>query len=93
MTPEEIILDILRDAARKGERCPTNGRLRVLAKQRGLTNGVPVDCIPSELAHRGLCRSEVYSQNWRVVEIDGMRTQECPRGGEPYKVIDRRRKP
>lgn len=91
LTPTKIeaarafVLAMLRDAAAAGLRCPANHEIRAAAYAHGLT--FPIECYPSELAYAGRIRVEVYARNWRVVEIDGLRTMEPPRGGEPYKVI------
>lgn len=87
MSARDVVLDMLRTAAREGRRCPTNPELRDALHKQGL--GLSVSAIPPALARDGLLRIEVYSKNWRVVEVDGFRTAEDPRGGEPYKVIEK----
>lgn len=81
----QFVLSELRRAARQGLRCPTNAELRDMAVSAGVrptANGYP-----SDLAYLRKCRVEVYGQNWRVVEIDGMRTAEYKPGAVPYVVI------
>lgn len=90
MTSEPAALEavpaLLRAAATAGERCPTDPEIG--DHLYGLGLNYPADARPSALAARGLLRSEVYARNWRVVEIDGMRTKEPPTGGAPYRIID-----
>lgn len=88
MCAVRAVLGILRDAASRGARCPTNEDLRQQLWAIGLT--MPAYAHPAELAYAKHIRVEVYGRNYRVVEIDGMRTAEPPEGGQPYLVIDRR---
>lgn len=78
-------LSILRAAANKGERCPTNDELRRQLYELGHT--LSSDAHPAELAYEGLIKVEVYGRNYRVIEIEGKRTAEAPPGWEPYLVI------
>ena len=86
---QDFVLGYLRGFAKRGERCPTNPEILNHCREHGLT--MPANMYPSALANRGLLRSEVYGTNWRVIEIDDYRTAERPGGGEPYKVIDKRK--
>lgn len=80
-------LEVLRGYAKRGERCPTNEQLsRDLMKQFG--HPLSHWHAPAELAYLGLLRTEVYAKNYRVIEIDGMRTAEEPAGRKPYLVIE-----
>jgi len=75
MTPEEErVFAELVAAARSGERCPTNGEMRAAA------------FVVPDLCALGAVRSEIYANNYRVVEIllgdhAGLRTKEFPLGG------------
>lgn len=80
----EDVLAILRDAASRGERCPTNPEIRTILGE------LPSHLIPSELAYDGHCVVEVYGKNWRVVEIDGKRTMACPHSQYCYRRIEKR---
>lgn len=86
MAAQDFILTLLRDAARNSRRCPTNDEVANALIGAGYGNTLNV----SLLARRGLFRIEVYAYNWRVVEIDGMRTAPCPHkhSVRPYRVID-----
>ena len=84
MTPKlHVLFQRLCDCAIRGERCPTADQLA----------GLPP---PSELAHAGKIRIEVFARNWRVVTIltgphAGKSTMRDPagvRGAKPYRVID-----
>ena len=85
----DAVLAELRAAARAGRRCPTNADLRWALRKRGLT--LRADCLPSALAYAGVLRVEVSGRNWRVVQIDGHRTAENPKGHHTYLTIDRLR--
>ena len=92
MAPVEAVLDILRAAATNKERCPMNEQIIMMLKDQGY-GGLPWGLRPSELARLGYIRVEIYSHNWRVVEIDGLRTAEPPRKigvppVKPHKVLD-----
>lgn len=73
------LLDWLREVARNGARCPTNPEIGA--------RGFGTNTLPS-LARAGLLKLEIYQKNWRVIEIDGMRTEEPPECGKPYMTID-----
>lgn len=93
--PQEIfdaVFAILVDAAARGARCPTSDNIAYCLEKRGFTHG-GTGIVP-DLAEVGRIKIEVYSLNWRVVEIcegehKGERTAECPRGGKPYIILDR----
>lgn len=84
---EAVVLAILREAAIAGRRCPTNPQIHKELIRRGYSSW-PAPLKPSELAYRGLIKSEVYANNWRVIEIDGHRTAEAPNGWQCYLIID-----
>ena len=84
---EEVVLDILRGAAREGFRCPTNDAIRGALRTAGYL-GLPPGLMPSKLALRGLLRVEIYDKNYRVIEIDGHRTAAPPKPGPPWLVFD-----
>lgn len=82
------ILDFYRAAAREGRRCPTK------VEQAQAFGAIRFDESLAELARRGLItKIEIYGKNWRVVEIDGMRTAPfMPKDGhiaKPYRIIDK----
>lgn len=81
VTPDQMI-GFLRDTAEAGLRCPTAVEL---AQAFG---SVPYAAALGTLAKRGLLTVYVYGKNWRVVEIDGVRTAPPPHGGEPYRVLN-----
>lgn len=84
---EAAVLDLVRNAAKAGLRCPQNFEI-VNAVQRAGYGMVASAMLPN-LARKGRLRVEIYAGNWRVAEIDGLRTQGPPAGsGVPYKVID-----
>lgn len=84
--PSYVLL-ILRTAAKKKKRCPTNEEIRQELLSRGFS--FPSYCFPSSMAKHGLLKVEVYGKNWRVVEIEGHRTMESPIGGNPYRVFEK----
>lgn len=83
----DAILEFYRAAAREGRRCPTQ------FDQRSAFGTIRFGESPGQLARQGLItRVEVYGKNWRVVEIDGLRTAPyIPKSGKglPYRVIDK----
>lgn len=84
---QEVILSILREAAKKGERCPTLPQLRLAVQCLGF-RGIQTTAHLTVLARQGHIRIEVYARNWRVVEIDGHRTAPSPDPyAVPYRVI------
>ena len=82
------LIACIAERADRGERAPTLDNLYYLfpdvpAPQQRL----------QKLCREGHVRIEVYSLNWRVIEIltgehKGKRTKACPRGGKPYRVLD-----
>ena len=81
-----FVLDLLRRAAEHGERCPTRPEIREALEEAGLPT--PIYACPAELAYAGLIRIEVYGKNYRVVQIDDLRTAEAPAGWLPYLIIE-----
>lgn len=88
-TPQAV-LKILREVVEAGERCPTNDELAAELHERGF-NGLPCRAQPAVLARQGHLKVEIFALNWRVIEIDGKRSQECPHTsrGRPYKIIEK----
>jgi hypothetical protein len=84
-TADFFVVDFLLEVARKGERCPTSTEIGAALIRAGLRSSAS-HRVP-DLARRGLFKVEIYGKNWRVVEIDGMRTMEPPFVGAPYRVI------
>lgn len=80
MSKADELFAIVERAAVEGRRCPTIDQLPYRTP------------LLADLARAGRIRIEVYSLNWRVVQITegpnyGKRTAERPRGGEPYVII------
>lgn len=78
------LFQILIDAALRGDRCPTLDQLRYVHKISTTYRLTP-------LCDLGWIRMEVYSGNWRIVEImtgphKGARTEEHPNKSLPYKT-------
>lgn len=86
ITEEQAVLAILRDAAQRGVRCPTNPEIAEALIKFGFPTW-PKEARVHELAYAGFLKVEVYDQNYRVVEIDGMRTKAARPGWQPYAVI------
>lgn len=79
------LFQILIDTAVAGERCPV---LQEFTDKYQIPSGYSIN----KLVDLGWIRSEVYTRNWRVIEIcvgdhKGARTKECPHGGKPYKTF------
>ncbi len=74
------VLQVLRQAAAKGLRCPTNEEI----EQQ--TGAMHFSETPPQLALAGLLTVEIYGKNYRVIEIDGIRTAAAPEGRKPYRV-------
>ena len=85
MTADEVI-EMLREIALRGERCPGTKELRDMAKLRGY-KGISASGNPVELAHTGRIRIEIYQQNYRVIQIGNLRTKECPHRVRPLRVV------
>lgn len=78
------LFQVLIDAAVAGDRCPV---LQELVGKHKIPGGYSVNA----LVDLGWIRSEIYPQNWRVVEImvgehKGARTKEKPGGHKPYET-------
>ena len=77
---QKIAMEMIQEAVDKNERAPLN-------------DTIPGDYTTMKLLTvAGLILIEVYSLNWRVVQIisSGERTKECPhKNNGPYKVIDK----
>ena len=73
---EQAVLEILKAAAKRGDRAPFNHQID------GGSNTV------QRLTKGEFIQVEVYAHNWRVIEIieTGERTAECPHATKPYKV-------
>lgn len=74
---------LLKEVARKGERCPA-----------GKPFGPLVPAVMSALAHAGRIRIEIFCHNFRVVTImegpnKGLQTMPSPHGGLPYRTVFR----
>lgn len=74
------LMVMIEACVRTGERCPFNWEISYGSE------------VFRALANAGKIRIEIYSLNWRVVEIltgvlAGKRTMEPPHGGVPYKVL------
>jgi hypothetical protein len=82
---DAFMVEFLREVARKGERCPTSTEIGAALIRAGLQSSA--SCRVPVLARRGLFKVEIYGKNWRVIEIDGLRTMEPPFVGVPYRVI------
>jgi hypothetical protein len=82
---DAFVVDFLREVARKGERCPTSPEIGAALIRAGFQSSASYRV--SVLARRGLFKVEIYGKNWRVIEIDGMRTKGPPFIGTPYRVI------
>ena len=74
------ILNYLRDASRRGARCPSCETLGELFNHSA-------NQMMLRLARDGFLTIYVYGKNWRVVEIDGFRTKEAPSKTEPYMRV------
>lgn len=72
----------LLEIAKKGERAPTLDQIAFQFK------GGPSRV--AALAREGRIRIEVWAHNWRVIEIEGLRTMKAPTGNKPYRVVDGR---
>lgn len=76
------VLLILKDAAFRGVRCPTNPEIK------RVVGSLPYEDSVTQLAREGLCIAYLYGHNYRVVEIDGKKTAPAPEHyGPPHKVI------
>lgn len=71
----QALLMRLRTCARNGERCPTRGDL----------NGYDKGLLPV-MAREGFFTLEIGGRNWRVIEIDGLRTREPPDWKPLYRI-------
>ena len=81
----ETLFEVFVEMAFAGARAPTSEEL---------LDAGHVDAPGStrRLIDQRRIKAEVYSPNWRVIEIKdgehaGERTRECPRVGPPYKVL------
>lgn len=84
----DAVLEILTEAATKGERCPTNDDVIDRLENRGIR--CCLSYIP-DLARRGLIRIEICGRNYRTIEIlkgphKGART--LSNGSKPHWIID-----
>lgn len=75
------VLAWYRDFARRGVRAPKRGEHRQKF-------GTRHDWQLTTLARKGLCRIEISGKNWRVIELDGMRTAEHDPPWFVWRVID-----
>lgn len=81
MTVDDV-LDWYRDFARRGVRAPERDEHKTMFGNRH-------DWNLTTLAKKGLLRIEISGKNWRVIEIDGMRTAEHNPPWFVYRVIDK----
>lgn len=93
---EALVFERFVQAAREGERCPSNDLIEGLLRNAGL----PQTAFGARkghamtLAERGDIRVEVSGKNWRVVEIltgehAGKRTMPDPKGGRPTRIFEK----
>ena len=87
---QDRVLTILREAARAGERCPSNMQINVELRRRW-GHGIQEMAQVGPMANLGLLRVEIYFANYRVVELDGVRTKRPDHSNPPWKVIDKRK--
>jgi hypothetical protein len=85
----DAVMEILIEAATKGERCPMNDDILRRLEKRGIRCGE--SHVPN-LAERGLIRIEISGRNYRTIEIlqgphKGART--LSNGDTPHLIIDR----
>src|SRR3990167_5262320 len=88
-------LQIIANAADRGERCPTSQEMVLQLFELGFRR--KCSGTTHDLIKLGFIRVEVYGRNYRVVEIidgqhKGKRTKEYPNVGVPYKILDGREK-
>lgn len=81
-----LLLEWLRDLARNNQRAPTEDQMRTEFGNAGKA------MLRSLVSDGTVTRIEIYGKNWRVIELDGLRTAPyIPKYGKglPYRVIDK----
>ncbi len=90
---ELVVFDHLVAVARAGDRCPDNGAIRAMLKERGLPlTGQHGELYTTLLARHGKIEAEVAGKNWRTVRIlegdaAGRTSRPEPHGYDPYLII------
>lgn len=88
----DAVFALLVECAVAKKRCPQNATISDHVAGLGLTHGSST-VLTTPLAEQGRIYVEVYTHNWRVVEIrqgphTGARTEECPhKNNGPYLVF------
>tara|TARA_R110000737_G_scaffold91450_1_gene123880 strand:- start:763 stop:1095 length:333 start_codon:yes stop_codon:yes gene_type:complete len=82
----EFARNILLQAAKAGERCPTRDEM----SSKLMNAGYPASKnIVSTLAKLHQIRIETYGKNFRVVEVEGLRTAEPTyKHAKPHRILE-----
>ena len=93
---EAFVFELIENAAKAGNRCPTNLEIATLLVNSGLVKKYGPSAVPRifmQLVRTGLLTVRVYGQNWREAVIlsgpnAGKSTLRPSHGRKPYVVID-----